>query len=73
MFELLGLAGAKESGIALETRLRTPLRNSQAPEPDAHRILIVQHLMDTHPQWQCRKAACGIYRGAISIYQEGNR
>lgn len=61
MFELLGLAGSPEQGIALETRLRRSIENSQAADPGARSHALFSHLMSLHPNWELRKHSCGIY------------
>ena len=61
MFEIVKLGGSRESGIALETRKRTPLRNSQAPEVDQTAIQKFQRLLQRYTGWELRKTACGLY------------
>ena len=61
MFELLQLSGSDESGIALETRHRNPVVNSQAAEPSEHDIRVFDYILSQHPKWKLRTPACGIY------------
>lgn len=61
MFEQLRLSGSVRRYIALETRLRTPLENSQALKPEARSIRIFELQLRNHPRWELRKASCGVY------------
>lgn len=61
MFEFLRLSGTEESGIALETRLRTRVANAQAPAPSERDMRIFGLLLTQHPDWEARCQPCGIY------------
>lgn len=61
MFELLRLGGTPERSIVVETRLRTSIPNSQAPEPDDRLRRVFARLVASHPAWEVRRAACGVY------------
>jgi hypothetical protein len=78
MFETFKLFGSTEVSIALETRRRRSIPNSQAPDTDPRSRAKFARLMKTHGNWRERKAPCGIYNcfGHIwasrrtSIYEE---
>lgn len=61
MFELLKFGGSAEAGIALETRQRTPIPNSQAPNVSSASLRKFQRLLQDHRDWRLRKPACGLY------------
>lgn len=61
MFELVRMLGSEEVSIVVETRERSRIPNSQAPAPDARAVAVFARLLQTHPTWELRKAACGYY------------
>jgi hypothetical protein len=61
MFELIEMAGTPEISIALETRLRRPVANSQPAAPDQRALQKFQRLCNAHDRWVRRKEPCGIY------------
>lgn len=68
MFELIRISGSRESGIELQTRLRTPISNAQSPEPDFNSGRIFALLLKTHPNWKQRKSTCGYYNCAGHVW-----
>lgn len=61
MFERERLIGSKEREIVLQTRLGNPVKNSQAPAPDAQSIKTFEYLLSKHKEWVQRSRPCGIY------------
>lgn len=61
MFENIRLLGSDEQPIPLHTRMRNPVRNSQAPEPDARARRKFDLLLTQHRDWELRKPPCGFY------------
>lgn len=68
MLEFLRFGGSSERRIALQTRLASPIPNSQAPEPDSQSIAVFQRLLSKHPGWSLRKPPCGIYNCAGQVW-----
>lgn len=64
MFELPHLAGSRERGIEVQTRLAARIPNSQALEPDSQSVAVFERLLEKHPNWILRKRPCGIYNCA---------
>jgi hypothetical protein len=62
MFELLRLLGSDGVELALSTRLSRPVGNTQAPSTiTEEQRQKYQRLLEKHPLWVERKAACGVY------------
>lgn len=78
MLELARFVGTPPKTILLQTRERRDVANCQSCEPDEKTMILYHVFQRSHPFWQNRKAACGVYNCAglvwanrrTSIYDE---
>jgi len=68
VFGAIELGGTPAKGIVVQTRLGTPIENSQGPEPDYQALRIADKLEQDHQDWEKRKPACGVYNCAGHIW-----
>lgn len=61
MFEGLHLLGTPQEGIALQTKLGSDIRNSQAGPPNAFALSSYATLRSKHPAWEERRGPTGVY------------
>lgn len=68
MFEEIRIGGTPVSGIALQTRRRSDIPNSIAPDPSDYDLRVLGRIRERHRDWIERKAPCGVYNCAGHVW-----